>query len=150
MISVCGQCFRLPDTRQCLSYCSISITDAWVMLDRCTLVHLTHITYSRILVINIFIKKNNILSKTAKIIKRRYYSPSRHLNGNVMLSNITFYNFCNFWSVAVNILDKPLFFVFIFSVLLPILLLFVAIINRVESAIMHQHTKFWWNQSSCF
>ena len=48
-------------------------------------------------------------SKTAKkIIKRWYYPPSRRLNVNVMLSNITFlWCFCSFWSMAVNTFGQP-------------------------------------------
>jgi len=54
-------------------------------------------------------------SKTAKIIKRRYYPPSHRLNINAMWFWITspFYDFCCFWSIAVNIADKLLFYIYI-------------------------------------
>jgi len=57
---------------------------------------------------------NSHASKTAKIIKRGYYPPSRRLHANVMLSNNTF---C---CVAVNTVDKLPFLSFIFAVLLSI------------------------------
>ena len=51
-------------------------------------------------------------------LKRWYYPPSHRLNVNVMLSNILFNDFCVFWSVAVNTVDKLQFLVLIFAVLL--------------------------------
>jgi len=57
-----------------------------------------------------------------------------------MLSNITFYDFCSFWCVAVNTVDKLQFLLWIFAVLLSITLHFIALI-RLRRAIMHQHTK---------
>ena len=53
---------------------------------------------------------NGDKSKTAKIIKGGNYPPSHRLNVNVMPSNIAFYDFWGFWSVAVNIMDKLQFF----------------------------------------
>ena len=52
--------------------------------------------------------------KPQKSLKRWYYPPSHCLNVNAMLSNITFFNdFCGFWSVAINTMDKLQFLVLI-------------------------------------
>ena len=59
-----------------------------------------------------------------KSLKRWYYPPSlasHRLKVNVMLGNIITFNdfFCGFWSVAVNIMDRVQFLIFVFAVLLP-------------------------------
>ena len=83
---------------------------------------------------------NSHASKTAKIIKRGYYTPSRRLFVNVMLSNTPFYDFCGFWCVAVNTGDKLQFLSFIFTVLLLITVNFIS--HRLGRAIMNKHNKF--------
>ena len=76
------------------------------------------------------------------IIKGWYYPPSRRLNVNVntwwwVIS--PFYDFCSFWCVAVNTIDKLQILSLIFAVLLSITVHFIA--HRLGSAIMHQHTE---------
>ena len=52
--------------------------------------------------------------KRQKSLNRSYYPPSHCLNVNVMMSNMTFFDdFCGFWSVAVNTMDKLQFLVLI-------------------------------------
>ena len=54
---------------------------------------------------------------------------------------------CNFWSVAVNIVDKQLFFIIIFVVLLPISVLFIAL--RLGPLCIST-LKFCWKRSKSF
>ena len=100
--------------------------------------HTTHMTAARLLTDSyqytndsLSIILNSYWSKTADIIKRLYYPPSRHLNVNTMLSYIT----C-------------CFFILIFSVLLTISQHFTAVIDW--EVIMHQLIKFCWSWSQLF
>jgi len=52
-------------------------------------------------------------------LQKADYPPAHRLNVNVLLSNITFFNFCSFRCVIRRqLVSKPRFFTFMFAVLL--------------------------------
>jgi len=83
---------------------------------------------------------DNRYKDTAKIIKRWYYPPSHRLDVNVMLSNHLFYDFCSFWSMAVNTIVKLQFLSFIIAVLLLVTAHFIALrLERIIIIIIIDH-----------
>jgi len=91
---------------------------------------------------------NSHASKIAKIMKRGYYPQLRRLHVNMMLSDITFYDFCSFWCVAVDTVDKLQFLSFMCAVLLSITVHFIAL--RVGGLVCITILKFCWNRCKCF
>ena len=105
--------------------------------------------------------------------KRGYYPLSCHLNVNMMLSNITFYDFCCFWSVTVSIMDNYYFYIYIFCFItnfgifsfrkengdflskwrLSTILIFqvrIFLVRRVKKTNLHRYSKFHRNHSNGF
>jgi len=62
---------------------------------------------------------------------------------------LPFYDYCSFWYVTViNIMDELLFFYIYICCFIANCSTFI--VFTVWRSIMHQHTKFCWNQSDCF